>query len=120
MSNTFLTRLAPKSACRPIEDPGPRVTNMELFFDLVYVLTIIQLSHFLLAHQSLTGVIKAVTLITAVWWAWNYTVWATNWVNPDHGAGRGLMVVLMGCALIMAVAMPQAYGDRAGLLPGPM
>jgi low temperature requirement protein LtrA len=59
-----------------------------------------------------------VTLFAAVWWAWNYTAWAANWLNPDHPSGRGLMVVLMGCALAMAIAMPQAFDDRAGLFAG--
>ncbi|RNF33936.1 low temperature requirement protein A [Paracoccus methylarcula] len=91
---------------------------MELFFDLVYVFSIIQLSHFLLAHQDWLGALEAATLFAAVWWAWNYTAWATNWLDPDHASGRALMVVLMGCALLMAVAMPEAYSSRAGLFAG--
>lgn len=119
MTSTFLDRFAPTRALRALgPTETPRVTNMELFFDLVYVLTIIQLSHFLLEHASWLGAVEAATLFAAVWWAWNYTAWATNWLNPDHAAGRLLMVALMGCALLMAVAMPEAYGDRAGLFAG--
>ncbi|KAB6717556.1 MULTISPECIES: low temperature requirement protein A [Roseobacteraceae] len=115
MSNLF-HRLVPTNALRALRpEDTPRVTTMELFFDLVYVFTIIQLSHYLLEHASWLGALEYVTLFAAVWWAWNYTAWAANWVNPDHPSGRGLMIVLMGCALLMAVAAPQAFSDRAGL-----
>ena len=119
MKPSFSARLFPAEALRKLEgDAQPRVTNMELFFDLVYVFSIIQLSHFLLAHQSWTGALEAATLFAAVWWAWNYTAWATNWLNPDHRSGRLLMIVLMGCALLMAIAMPEAYSERPGLFVG--
>ncbi|MEZ5938586.1 MAG: low temperature requirement protein A [Hyphomonadaceae bacterium] len=119
MSKSLADMLAPKSVLRDhAATPTPRVTNMELFFDLVYVFTIIQLSHFLLHHQSLTGALEAVMLFAAVWWTWNYTAWATNWLDPDHKAGRIVMVVLMACALGMAIAIPQAFKDRARLFAG--
>lgn len=119
MRQSVLPSLVPVAALRNLgPEETPRVTTMELFFDLVYVFSIIQLSHFLLAHISWMGALEAVTLFAAVWWAWNYTAWATNWVNPDHASGRGLMIVLMGCALAMAIAMPEAFGERAGLFAG--
>lgn len=94
------------------------MTNMELFFDLVYVFSIIQLSHFLLYHLSWLGAIQAATLFAAVWWAWNYTAWATNWIDPDHPAGRLLLVALMACAFAMAVAIPTAFSTGATLFVG--
>lgn len=116
MNRSLLARLFPTEALRKLDDGvQPGVTNMELFFDLVYVFSIIQLSHFLLAHQSWQGVLEAATLFAAVWWAWNYTAWATNWLDPDHRNGRMLMVLLMGCALLMAAAVPEAFSERAGL-----
>ena len=119
MNRFSIDHLVPVDALRPLHpSETPEVTNMELFFDLVYVFAIIQLSHFLLAHQSWAGVLEAITLFAAVWWAWNYTAWATNWLNPDHRNARVLMVVLMACALLMAVAMPYAYSARAGLFAG--
>lgn len=119
MSSTFLSRLAPKAALRQLRDgETPRVTNMELFFDLVYVFTIIQLSHYLLEHQTWLGALQFAILFAAVWWAWNYTAWATNWLDAEHPAGRLLMVALMACALAMAVAMPSAYTRAAGLFVG--
>ena len=116
MAYSWIDRIIPVSALRRIgPHDSPRVTNMELFFDLVFVFAITQLSHFLLADESWLGALQAATLFAAVWWAWNYTAWATNWLDPNHASGRILMAVLMGCALLMAVAMPEAYGARAGL-----
>jgi low temperature requirement protein LtrA len=88
---------------------------VELFFDLVYVFTIIQLSHYLLEHQTWLGALEAATLFAGVWWAWNYTAWAANWIDTDHLAGRVFMLVLMACALMMAVAIHYAFGYRAWL-----
>ena len=73
-------------------DASPRVTHMELFFDLVYVFAITQLSDFLFAHRSPRGALEALILFLAVWWAWNYTAWATNWIDPG---GRGRAVALL-------------------------
>ena len=119
MSNSLLSRLVPVGVLRPLDVEGtPRVTSMELFFDLVYVFTIIQLSHYLIAHETWRGGLEAAVLFAAVWWAWNYTAWSANWLDPDHQGGRCLMIVLMACALCMAVAMPTAYTDRAALFVG--
>lgn len=119
MAQRLSDRLIPTAVLRNTRpEDSPRVTNMELFLDLVYVFTIIQLSHYLLAHETWRGALEAAVLFAAVWWAWNYTAWATNWLNPDHPSGRALMVLLMACALTMAVAMPQGFGARAGLFVG--
>jgi low temperature requirement protein LtrA len=118
MVSLLLTRLAPVGALRMRRSDHVRVTNMELFFDLVYVFSIIQLSHFLLDHQTWTGALQAASVFAAVWWAWNYTAWATNWIDPDHTAGRLLMIALMGCAILVAIAIPHAFDERAGLFVG--
>ena len=112
----FLDRLAPPSALRD-RSGGPhlKVGMVELFFDLVYVFTIIQLSHYLLEHQTWLGALEAATLFAGVWWAWNYTAWAANWIDTDHNAGRAFMFVLMAFALMMAVSIHYAFGYRAWL-----
>jgi low temperature requirement protein LtrA len=92
---------------------APTVTNMELFFDLVYVFAVTQLSHHLLAHLTVRGTVETLVLFLAVWWAWNYTAWATNWIDPDQPVVRGLMVVLMLLSLVMSAAIPDAFGARA-------
>ncbi len=88
---------------------------VELFFDLVYVFTIIQLSHYLLHDVSWQGALETAVLFLAVWWGWNYTAWAMNWLDPEHAGVRALLVVLMLVALGMAIAIPDAFGERAAL-----
>ncbi|GAB3661386.1 low temperature requirement protein A [Zhihengliuella somnathii] len=101
------------------ERPGTHgVGGMELFFDLVYVFTIIQLSHFLLHHHSWQGAAEAAVLFAAVWWGWNYTAWAMNWLDPQHAGVRVLLAFLMLCALAMAIAIPDSFGERAWLFAG--
>ncbi|MCW4352970.1 low temperature requirement protein A [Hoyosella sp. YIM 151337] len=94
------------------------VGAIELFFDLVYVFTIIQLSHYLLYDVSFRGAAEALVLFFAVWWGWNYTAWAMNWLDPDHAGVRGLLAVLMFAALVMAIAIPDAFADSAALFVG--
>ena len=60
-----------------------RVTNIELFFDLVYVFAVTQLSHYLLGHADLRGALQTGLLLLMVWLVWSYTTWVTNWLDPD-------------------------------------
>ncbi len=105
--------IAPATALRPTSKKAPKVTNMELFFDLVYVFTIIQLSHYLIENPTWAGALQALTLFAAVWWSWNYTAWATNWLNPDSTRGRIAIAVWMLFGIGMAVAIPHAYETTA-------
>ena len=98
---------------RRIEGEAPAVTNMELFFDLVYVFAFTQLSHTLLHHLTARGAVETLVLFLAVWWAWNYTAWATNWIDPEQPPVRVLMVGLMLISLIMSAAIPEAFTTRA-------
>jgi low temperature requirement protein LtrA len=96
-------------------DSHARVTNVELFFDLVFVFAVTQLSHTLLEHLSLVGVLQTLFLLLAVWWVWMYTCWFTNWIDPDRPTVRMLMFLLMLAALGMSAAIPNAFGHE-GLL----
>jgi low temperature requirement protein LtrA len=89
-----------------------RVTPLELFFDLVYVFAITQLSHLLLEHLSVEGALETLFLLLAVWWAWVYTTWVTNWFDPDRLPVRLVLVAVMLASLVMSVAIPEAFGDR--------
>ena len=91
-----------------------RVTSLELFFDLVFVLAITQLSHTLLGHLSVRGALEITILLMATWWTWNYTNWATNWVDPQRGPIRLLLVLLMFGGLVFSTSIPHAFED-AGL-----
>jgi low temperature requirement protein LtrA len=93
-------------------DVAPPVTSMELFFDLVYVFALTQLSQYLGAHLTARGAVQTLVLFLAVWWAWNYTAWATNWIDPERPLVALLMLVLMGISLVMSAAIPEAFGAR--------
>ena len=94
-----------------------RVTNIELFFDLVYVFAITQLSHYLLQHRTVAGALESALLLAMVWLLWAYTTWVTNWLDPDRIPVRSLLLGLMLVSLVMSAALPRAFGD-SGLLIG--
>ena len=89
-----------------------RVTPLELFFDLVYVFAITQLSHLLLSHLSVGGALETLFLLLVVWWAWVYTTWVTNWFDPERLPVRLMLVAVMLASLLMSVAIPDAFGER--------
>ena len=99
-------------------DPGGevRATFFELFFDLVYVFAVTQLSHHLLAHLTWEGAAETTFLLLAVYWAWNYTTWMTNWFDPEVVSVRLLLVFVMLASLLMAVSIPTAFEDHGLLL----
>jgi low temperature requirement protein LtrA len=91
-----------------------RTTPVELFFDLVYVFAITQLSHQVLDDLSVAGAARAAFLLLIVWWAWIYTTWMANWFDPAASAPvRGVLTAVMLVSLLMAAALPEAFGDRA-------
>ncbi len=95
-----------------------RVTFEELFFDLVYVFAVTQLSHQLLHNLSFTGVIETLILWFAVWLGWQYTCWVTNWFDPEAPRIRGLLFTVMLAGLVMASAIPDAFGGRGLIFAG--
>ncbi|RDI98560.1 hypothetical protein DVT68_08500 [Dyella solisilvae] len=92
-----------------------KVTNIELFFDLVFVYAITQLSHTLLADLSALGALHVLLLFLAVWWVWIFTGWITNWLDPERLAVRLLLLVLMFAGLLLSTALPQAF-DGHGMV----
>jgi low temperature requirement protein LtrA len=92
-----------------------RATYFELFFDLVYVFAITQLSHHLLTHLTWSGAAETAFLLVAVYWAWNYTTWMANWFDPEVPVVRLVLVFVMLASLLMAVAIPEGFGDHAVL-----
>jgi low temperature requirement protein LtrA len=92
---------------------GGRVEMVELFFDLVFVFAVTQLSHGLLADLSLQGALRTLLLLGAVWWVWIYTSWVTNWLDPGRTEVRACLFVLMLLGLALSASLPGAFGDRA-------
>jgi low temperature requirement protein LtrA len=91
---------------------GQRVTSTELFFDLVYVLAVTQLSHLLLEHLDARGGAQTALLLMAVWTAWIYNAWFTNWFDPDRRVVRLVLLGVMLASLLMSATLPEAFGER--------
>lgn len=91
-----------------------RVTFIELFFDLVFVFAITQISHGLLGDFTPLGALHAGLLLMAVWWVWIYTSWITNWLDPDRNPVRFMMLALMLAGLFLSSSIPTAFGAGHG------
>ncbi|KAF0815437.1 hypothetical protein IGB42_00518 [Andreprevotia sp. IGB-42] len=89
-----------------------RVSFVELFFDLIYVFAVTQLSHHLLADLTLPGALQTLVLWFAVWLGWQYTCWVTNWFDPDTLPIRVMLFAIMLLGLLLAAALPQAFAER--------
>lgn len=91
------------------------VTNIELFFDLVFVFAITQLSHALLQHLSVLGALQTLLLLFAVWWVWIYTTWVANWLDPERANVRLMLILLMLGGLVLSSSIPGAFGKNGWL-----
>jgi low temperature requirement protein LtrA len=89
-----------------------RVTNAELFFDLVFVFAVTQISHTLLGRFTPVGALQVTLLFLAVWWVWVYTTWITNWLDPDLTPVRVLLFLLMLGGLVLSTSIPKAFESR--------
>jgi len=91
------------------------VSYLELFVDLVFVFAITQLSHYLVEHLSWLGLAQTIVMFLAIWWAWIYTTWAANWINPDRVRIRVMLLGVMLGSMVLAIALPKAFATN-GLL----
>ena len=96
----------------PDVDRGQRVTPLELFFDLVVVFAITQVTGFLSSHPTWGGLLRGMLLLGALWWAWAAYAWLTNTLNPEEGAVRLVVFGAIGAMLIVSLAAPKAFGNE--------
>lgn len=89
-----------------------RTSFPELFFDLVFVFALIQLSHALASDFSSTAAIESLLLIFAIWWVWINTTWVTNLLDTDKDPVRLLLFGLMFGGILLAIAIPEAFGTQ--------
>ncbi|MFG2049662.1 low temperature requirement protein A [Micromonospora sp. NPDC048935] len=100
--------LRPRTGVQP-------TTSTELFFDLVFIFSVTQLSHYLIAHPNWRGAARTALLLALVWFVWVYTTWLTNWLQPDQGPVRTMLIGVALGSLWLSAAIPEAFADT-GLL----
>jgi low temperature requirement protein LtrA len=92
-----------------------RVSNVELFFDLVFVFTVTQLTAKLAEHPSAVGLAQVMLMLGVIWWMYAGYAWLTNAVAPNSAFRRGLLVAGMAGFLGVALAIPAAFGSAGWL-----
>jgi low temperature requirement protein LtrA len=90
-----------------------RVTPLELFFDLVFVFAITQVTSLLSESPTWSGLLRGLLLLGALWWAWVSFAWMTNTLDPEEGAVRLAVLAAIAAMLIVALAAPRAFGADA-------
>ncbi len=94
------------------------VGSLELFYDLVFVFAITQVAHHLAYHLTWAGLGQSLLCLAVVWWSWNYTTWVTNELDTDSAVVRLMLIGVMLATFAMAVAIPDAFGERGLLFAG--
>ncbi|MFG1812621.1 low temperature requirement protein A [Kribbella sp. NPDC049174] len=113
-----MTSRKPIRAAQTSEDQT--VTPLELFFDLVFVFALTQITA-LMAHDiSWHGVLRGILLTGLLWWSWIGFSWLCNLVKADEGSVRGVLLLAMAAMFMIALAIPEAFDDLPGGLPGPV
>jgi low temperature requirement protein LtrA len=92
---------------------GERVTPLELFFDLVFVLAITQCTALMSKDPTWSGLAQGMLVLGVLWWSWVGYAWLTSVVDPEEGAVRFAIFAAMAAFLIVAIAVPEAFGDLA-------
>jgi low temperature requirement protein LtrA len=90
-----------------------RVAPLELFFDLVFVFALTQVTLLMSNHPNWTGLGQGMLILAALWWAWGAYAWLTNYIAADEDRERLLMFAVMGAFLVAALAVPNAFDDDA-------
>ena len=95
-------------------------TPLELFFDLVFVFGLTQVTALMADDLTARGLVRGLLLLGVLWWSWVAYAWLGSVVRSDEGAVRMVMLAAMAAMLIFALSIPEAYDDLPGGLPGPV
>jgi low temperature requirement protein LtrA len=96
------------------------VTPLELFFDLVFVFGLTQVTALIADNPTEQGLLRGVLVLGVLWWSWVGYAWLGNVVRADEGTARAAMLAAMAAMFVMALAIPEAFDDLPGGLPGPV
>ena len=97
------------------EGADERVTPLELFFDLIFVFALTQVTWFVSGDPTWAGLVKGMLVLSILWWAWAAYAWLTNTINPEEGWVRLAMFGAMAAMLVASLAVPDVFGDDAFL-----
>jgi low temperature requirement protein LtrA len=97
---------------------GERVTALELFFDLVFVLALTQCTALMYAALTWKGLLEGLLVLGILWWAWVGYAWLTSVVDPEEGTVRIVMFAAMAALLVTALCVPRTFGGDAVLFAG--
>ena len=95
-----------------------RVTPLELFFDLVFVLALTQCTALMAHEPTWTGLAKGLLVLGVMWWSWVGYAWLTSVVDPEEGVVRIAVFAAMAALLVVALCVPGAFEDQALLFAG--
>jgi low temperature requirement protein LtrA len=98
---------------RSNESAEERVKPLELFFDLIFVFAITQVTGFVVEDPTWAGLVKGLLVLGVLWWSWAAYAWLTNTIDPEEGFVRIAMFGAMGAMLVASVAVPDVFGDDA-------
>jgi low temperature requirement protein LtrA len=101
-------------------DASARVTPIELFFDLVFVYALTQVTSLLATDISAIGFARGLIVLALVWWCWVGYSWLGNVAQADEGLLRLAFFVVMMALFVMAIAIPESFDDLSGGLDGPL
>ncbi|QJY46201.1 low temperature requirement protein A [Pseudonocardia broussonetiae] len=96
------------------------VTTLELFFDLVFVFALTQVTDLMADEPTGTGLFRGALILTVLWWSWVGYSWLSNVVKADEGVIRVAMFVAMGGVFVAAITIPESFDDLPGGLSGPV
>jgi low temperature requirement protein LtrA len=97
---------------------GERVTPLELFFDLVFVLALTQCTALMAEQPTWEGLVKGLLVLGVLWWSWVGYAWLTSVVDPEEGTVRLAIIAAMAGLLVAALCVPSAFDESAGLFAG--
>lgn len=104
---------------RPVTELS-RVTPLELFFDLVFVYALTQVTALMADDLSVRGLIRGLLVLALLWWCWCCYAWLGNTVRADEGVVRVALFAVMATMFVVAVTIPEAFVDLPGGLSGPV
>jgi low temperature requirement protein LtrA len=96
------------------------VAPLELFFDLVFVFALTQVTAFMADDLTWIGVLHGTLIVLLLWWSWIGYAWIANVASPDQATMKALMLVAMAAMFLIALCIPEAFDDGAGGLLAPL